>query len=149
MDDLNLGVIGLVGVLGGALITAAVTLITLRVNKNKRDAEAAKLEAETEMVEVEVGSCVASMYLDLLETLREEIERKDVEHNTEITSLKAALAAIKVEQERIREHYQDQIEMLEAKIDLLQRELNRERRMRQGLQQKYEGIVTDNGKNND
>ena len=80
--------------------------------------------------------------------MREEIERKDVEHNTEITALKVALAAVKVEQERIREHYQDQIEMLEAKIDLLQRELNRERRMRQGLQQKYEGSVKENGKDN-
>jgi hypothetical protein len=124
-----------------AALTIVGTQLTIRANAKKRTAEEAKLEAEKELKEVEADYCVAGMYHNLLQDLRDELTRQDEEHDKEIASLNANLAAVKAEQEYIKEHYQAQIEALEVKVVILKRELERERKLRIQLQKKYEGSV--------
>ena len=125
--------------IGAAALSVIVTLVTLRVNAKKRAAEAGLLTAEAEKTDIESESCMTSMYRELLEELRLELERQQTQHQRGMAALRGELAAVEAEQERIRAHYQAQIEALEAKVEVLTQELDRERGRRLELQRKYEG----------
>jgi hypothetical protein len=148
-ENLNQLVTSLIsGGVAAAMVTALVALFTLRANANKRTAETKKVLSETEKIEIEKDSALSDIYRGLIDELRDELERQKVVHHEELAQLRAALAAVKVEQERIKDHYQGQIEALEAKIHSLKLELGRERALRRKLQRKYEGIETNGDESN-
>ena len=148
-ESLNQMLLGLIS--GGtiaAFISALVALMTLRANARKRAAETAKVMSEKEKIEIEKDSALSDIYRGLIDELRDELEWQKAAHKEEIVALRADLAAVKAEQERIKDYYQIQIEALEAKIHSLKLELGRERAMRRELQRKYEGRETNGDEGN-